>query len=94
MQESSAVPPNRLNIFLRIPVPLTQHPLSAGGRGAGGRRSQVYNDSLENVVKVGEKDNPQSNSVGYLRKLFWILFYEIKLRKFRVGSVEIFLRYE
>jgi hypothetical protein len=62
VQKFSAVPPKRLNIFLRIPLPFTQHPLSAGGGGG-----HIYNDSLENV-KVREKDNPQSNYVGFLRK--------------------------
>jgi hypothetical protein len=37
--------------------------------------SHIYNDSLENVVKGSEKDNPQSNKIGFLRKLFWILFH-------------------
>ena len=70
MQESSAIPSNRLNIFLNIPLPFSQHPLSAGG-------SHRYNDLLENVVKVGE-DKPQSNKVGFFITLFWILFYEIR----------------
>jgi hypothetical protein len=71
MQKSSAIPPNELNIFLSIPLPFTQYPLSAGG----GHR---YNDSLENVIKVGEKDDPQSNKGGFFRKLFCTLFYEIR----------------